>query len=94
MRRILCAAIWYDDKNNYKGQPLNIQSGYVVAGLRHNNCIATNQILSGRPTKQTDVQGFLTTTNVFTTREEAGKIAFEAGQIKSLTACLISEDLY
>ena len=39
MIRILCAAIWYDDKNNYKGQPLNIQSGYVVAGLRHNNCM-------------------------------------------------------
>lgn len=48
---IICAAIWYDDKiTTHKHQPKNIKSGYVVAGRRHHNCIATRSILRGAST--------------------------------------------
>ena len=39
-------------------------------------------------------KGFLTNTNRFVDREEGGKIAFDAGQIKEETKRLFSEDLY
>ena len=39
-------------------------------------------------------QGFITNTNRFVNRFEAGKIAFEAKQMTYLTECLFSEDLW
>ena len=35
---IICAAIHYRDNKIYREMPLNIQSGIVVCGRRHNNC--------------------------------------------------------
>lgn len=31
--RVICPAIWVEDKNIHKNQPINIQRGYVVYGL-------------------------------------------------------------
>ena len=39
-------------------------------------------------------QGFLTNKNRFVDREEAGQIAFNAGQTDELKRTLYSEDLY
>jgi hypothetical protein len=39
-------------------------------------------------------QGFLTNTNRFVDRKEAGQIAFAAGQTEELKTTLYSEDLY
>jgi len=40
------------------------------------------------------VMGFITDEGTFLDREQAAKHAFECGQIKELTDCLISEDLW
>ena len=40
------------------------------------------------------VQGFVTSDDMFVEREEAGVIAFKAGQTKELKEILFSEDLY
>lgn len=37
---IRCAAIYYNDGNEYPHQPRNIDIGYVLCGLRHHNCFA------------------------------------------------------
>lgn len=106
--RILCAAIWYDDGKQYCMQPINIKSGIVVSGHRHPHC---KVILMSwlYPNWQTDtlqeqiknqvnnkeVQGFLTSTNRFLTREEACKLWIEQGHKPQFqTDTLFSEDLY
>lgn len=97
IERILCAAVWYNDNvTAHIHKPINVKSGYVVAGRRHYNCIQMHVFLTGSwDNAGLDVvQGFLTSGNRFVNRMEAGQIAFEAGQIKELTDCLISEDLY
>lgn len=100
---IICSAIWFKDGNVYHHQPKNVDSGIVVAGRRHHNCFLTAQQLSGGGNGGTKiknlsengiVQGFLTSDDKFVNRKEAGKIAFDAGQIDKLTECLFSEDLY
>lgn len=95
--KIICAAIWFDDGEKYDHQPVNINSGFVIAGMRHHNCFQTLAILSkdiGSHVKYEKVQGFITTLNKFVTRERAAKIAYEAGQIKMNVGKLFSEDLY
>lgn len=99
---IICAAVWYDDGKIHVHQPNNITSGFVVGGRRHHNCFMTSFILNGEETVQNKVrdeewkvkQGFITSDDRFVERKEAGQIAFDAGQIKKLTECLFSEDLY
>jgi hypothetical protein len=44
--------------------------------------------------KVDSVQGFLSSKDIFLTRKEAGKLAFEQNQISEQTDCLFSEDLY
>lgn len=39
-------------------------------------------------------QGFVTDSGEFLNREQAGRYAFERGQIDKLTDCLFSEDLW
>ena len=51
-------------------------------------------LLTGRKTTEKDIQGFLTSQDRFVDRKEAADIAYKAGQIKDITDCLISEDLY
>jgi len=92
---IICAAIWFDDgRTDHKHQPKNIESGYVVAGRRHHNCVATHLVLAKQKIDKGAKQGFLTSDDLFVTRKDAGRIAFDAGQIRELTDCLMSEDLY
>lgn len=96
--RIICAAIWFDDGVKYDHQPVNINTGFVIAGMRHHNCFQTLAIFS----KVSDInvaqfekqQGFITTLNKFVSRERAAKIAHKSGQTKYDVGKLFSEDLY
>lgn len=96
--RIICAAIHYLDGNEYPHQPFNITSGYVLIGLRHCNVIITNKIITGKPTRSNNIQGFITSKNRFVDRVEAGQIALACGQIEKLSYFgskeLDSSDLY
>lgn len=105
---ILCAANHYDDREKHMYQPTNIESGYIICGRRHHNCITLFTQIVGFPYSpeamklhQTETQGFITSDNRFVNRKEAYRIAFEANQIigpnKSYSENLIgltSEDLY
>jgi len=103
---ILCAAIYYADEKKYEHQPKNIEKGFVVAGRRHHNCIATFGIINRE--KLMDYkqfrhhEGFLTNLDRFVSRQEAYEIAVAAGQaprkedpkwLKSIPQ-LFSEDLW
>lgn len=94
---ILCAAIWFDDGKEYRLQPQNITSGLVLCGWRH-GCIFPQ--IGGLVKERQELgifekeQGFLTNKNRFVGREEAGKIAYKAGQTSELKKYLFSEDLY
>lgn len=93
--KIVCAAILIHDGKEHPHQPVNIDKGMVVCGFRHCNCITTASLLDEGYFKDKEVtQGFLTDENTFVNRIEGGEIAFAAGQIKKLTTCLFSEDLY
>ena len=93
---VICAAIWFHDDKKHEHQPKNVDKGFVVAGRRHHNCYITAFILLGESIagKMKATQGFLTSDDRFLDRKEAGKLAHETGQIKKLTNCLFSEDLY
>ncbi len=102
---ICCSANYYDDGKKYPHQPININKGFVVTGLRHHSCYATVAAIAGldeairirysRLNKsEKEHQGFLTSKNRFVNRIEAAEIAFEAGQIKERIKKLHSEDLY
>ena len=97
---ILCSAIHFDDKVNREGQPSGIESGYVVCGHRHHNCFAIAFALKGDTSclQNEKEQGFITNTNRFVDRQEARKIAFDAGQLAGRVVqnnhTLYSEDLY
>jgi hypothetical protein len=92
---ILCSAIWIDEEKIYVHQPKNIKNGFVVCGRWHHNCIGllfelTSKGLLGR----VYIQGFLTSDDMFVTREESANIAFDCGQISEETIKLFSEDIY
>lgn len=99
---IICAAIWFKDLPDHSLRCLNtVDKGFVVAGWRHGNVVETVKILSNLRTVKLSpdgvgetVQGFLTNTNRFVDRKEAGQIAYSSGQIDKPTDCLFSEDLY
>jgi len=92
---IVCAAIWYQSKDVYAHQPKNVQNGIVSCGLRHCNCFSILfTMFPDRCYLNNHIDGFLTSDNLFVTRKEAGEIAFKSGQIKNLTDCLFSEDIY
>lgn len=99
---ILCAAIHFDDGIKHAHQPRTINTGIVLCGWRH-GCIfpQTKRTVRQRQEEWYDpnneryeFQGFLTSKNRFVDREEAGKIAFAAGQTKTLMTTLYSEDIY
>ena len=102
---ILCAAIWYKEiplkKEIPQVLPKNCDKGLVVLGHRHGQCMWTMSSLTGlrSVTNAADgvgeyEQGFLTNTNRFVDRKEAGQIACSAGQTEELKTTLYSEDLY
>lgn len=90
---IICAAIHMLTEHKVEHQPKNVEKGFVVCGRRHYNAIITASMV-----KEFDlinhIQGFMTSYDRFVDRQEAGKIAFEAGQITKQTGKLTSEDLY
>lgn len=105
---IICSANWYDDGKEYTFSPKNVDSGFVICGRRHHNCISTFTQIVGFPYTEeghkihnTEKQGFLTNTNRWVDRKEGYKIAFAADQIKGPnkghsenSIGLTSEDLY
>lgn len=97
--RILCAAIWVDDGVERVHLPRNIKTGLVFSGWRHSNCFV--QIEQAFPKGSVDEeeiagkhQGFITSLGRFVSRDEAGTLAFEAGQVDKPNMFLTSEDLY
>ena len=94
---ILCAAIHFPNGKKYSDQPLNIESGYVVAGRRHSNCYKTLEIIGvniGDCDRKDE--GFITSDNRFLNRAEAALLAKERGQllVNYTPEILISENLY
>ncbi len=108
MQTILCAANYYNDGKTHTHRPKNIGTGFVVCGRRHHNCINTFAMIVGFPYTEegqrihnTEIQGFLTSDNLFVTRREAFIIARDANQIVGPnkgqlenSIGLTSEDLY
>jgi len=93
---IICSAIWYNDGKKHSHQPKNIETGYVICGRRHHNCIGVAYVF-GVKTLRIDIQGFLTSDDNFVNRKEAIPIALNAGQItkkESESESLDSEELY
>lgn len=98
MEKIVCAAIHFKDDKKHPHQPVNINLGLVICGLRHHNCIAI-KAASFMRIKMDSVQGFLTTHDRFVDRYEGYKIAERENQIKGkphdfAKQQLFSEDLY
>lgn len=105
---IVCSAIHYDDGKEYVHQPRNIKSGFVICGLRHQNCIMTAVVLTeivGEAKRKErlmiidDTQGFVTNKNRFVGRIEAMQIAIRENQVReedlhNPRIGLFSEDLY
>ena len=99
---IICAAVWFQNGEKHIHQPRNIDSGFIVYGRRHHNCFITSYILNGEVLVKNKIStgewkvtsGFITSDDRFVDRKEAGQIDFDAKQIKKLTYCLFSEDLY
>jgi hypothetical protein len=90
---ILCAAIKYDKQLSHVDEDGNDK--VIIGGYRHNNIIG-NAYALGLKLFQIE-QGFLTNYGYFVNRQEARKIALEAGQITNDSLSdtyLFSEDLY
>lgn len=103
---ILCAAIHYKDfehwHNDYdkipvqQYMPTNIDTGIVVIGYRHAQCLRLLQAVIGieQLPLTNHTQGFLTSKNRFVDRKEAANIAIAANQCEKTVTMLFSEDLY
>lgn len=91
---IICSAIWYKDDKVYNQQPVNVDSGYVLCGYRHGDCLSNMFVFGQKRIPNNDEEGFLTNLNRFVNRIEAVKIAYNAGQVKEVKRGLISEDLW
>jgi hypothetical protein len=82
---IICSAVHYDDGIVYQEQPMNIKTGIVVAGRRHNNCFYSLKQMSlydeSKVTRENTISGFLTNFDNFLNREEAFKLAEKNNQL-------------
>ena len=88
--KIACSAVWYNDGLEYKNQPDNVSTGFVVCGRRHKNCFTTLDIMGKKHDNgivKREHVGFITSDNRYVTRKEAFVIANEANQ-------LLRPDLY
>ena len=90
---ILCAAIWVNDKKRHDQQPVNVETGFVIYGRRHNNCYQLIKDLVGdvntyfKSLEMSDDdyrehQGFVTSLDRYVNRKEGWKIAKANGQIQ------------
>lgn len=99
---IISAAIWFKDGKQYDNphNPVNIDSGYVLMGIRHGFIFADNAIIFGRDKNERlehPVQGFMTNKRRFVDRKEAFQIATDQNQIIEMIGDqkeLYSENLY
>jgi len=103
---ILCAANYYNDGKKHTFSPRNIETGFVVCGRRHHNCIQTFAQIVGFPYDEkglelmrTEEQGFLTNLDRYVDRLEALEIARNANQLLDGEGVnekigLFSENLY
>ncbi len=100
---ILMFAIWYEELEIDLGNvphahifPINIESGFVFTGYRHVQCLYTMKVILGHRSHEAGkhTEGFITNTNRFVGRKEAGKIAFTAKQTETLYNRLLSEHLW
>lgn len=98
---IICSAVWFKDGKKYNSQPRNVDTGIVICGRRHHNCLVgafelneNSKVVLSKLGEKNTIQGFLTNEDFFVTRQEAGVIAYNAGQTDTLHDYLISEDLY
>lgn len=90
---VVCAAIWVQDHKNKPHGPVNIPSGTVFCGLRH--CSIISQFAAyGIAHKNRSVQGFLTSKNRFSTREEASELVRNNNQEMVVDRSAIREQLY
>lgn len=89
---IVCSAIWFDDKKNHPEQP--VKNGFVACALKHSTCFSTIYTINIRLVEMEKTEGFMTNKNRFVSREEAAKIAYEAGQIREKVLSLNSDDLF
>lgn len=101
MEKIICAAIHVKHNQQHAGQPVNIETGFVVCGRRHDACHTTIAILNPSFLKllTSGDNGFVTTKNKFVDRKEGYVIAKDAGQLlhnyhDSTNLILTSEDLW
>lgn len=99
---IVSAAIWFRDGKQYEDpfQPVNIDSGYVLYGLRHGFIYAQNSLVFGRLKEERmerAIEGFITNKRMFLNRVDAFKMAQENNQIIEMIGEqteLYSENLY
>lgn len=97
---VICSAVWFKNGKSYPDQPLNIQSGYVICGRRHNNCYASFSIMRGDIAMKKPFpdcyEGFLTSNDRFVNRFEGYEIAKSVGQIlyENSNNFLTSENLF
>ena len=91
---ILCAAIWFNDGKQYEHQPVNIETGFVICGMRHHNCFNPLANCGRKHTDFNTYYGFLTSRNEYVNRMTAADIALKAGQITHRKQELYSDDLY
>lgn len=67
-----------------------LHNGILYKGKRHREIIEANKQVNLKQGQE----GFVTSSGMFVDREQAGKIAHAAGQIKKPKKKLISEDLW
>lgn len=96
MERVLCAAVWVDDRVSHPYQPK--ATGVVLSGHRHHQVLIHASLLRGVDRYTEKVQGFLTDRGRFVDRAEAFELALAAGQLEGRKIHrpgeLYSEDLY
>ena len=94
---IVCSAMYVENSIESSGYlPINKWTGFVVCGPRHNSCFKIYEALSKMDYLSSDcIDGFITNRERFLSRQEAGKFAYESGQVKiDVGDFLTSEDLY
>lgn len=92
---VLCAAIHFDDGDIHYHQPINISSGFVIAGYRHGSILGTAHAVGCKVPFKNQTQGFLTNKNRFLNRLEARNLVVTTGQCNpEFKEELYSEDLY
>ena len=91
--KIMCSAIWVKVDHSIH-RPTNIDTGVVICGYRHCNCIEIASMIFTRKEMIGHIQGFLTNNNRFVDRVEARKIAESCGQLLSADITSNGDELF